>query len=411
MKRLTQRLTAVTAIVAIVSACAPWAQSANATGNDITTCAIPNQVFYNAGLAIGEKIPGYIKENNFWAIICSYDGVTGNIKYTAIFGDNVGTGANTAGNMVVQKVGYLNYPYLNPMNQWWHFQFKADYSRDETETTHMSGNSANYGLKTTNYQDVDYIWGWGENYFTYGLDTAGINDPLNIPAPEPLPDLTPNIHINFKVTDKDIEYWDTTAIPPLDNSKMTCYWAFIVNFGEGTGNILDEKVTSCTLHQFMNVSDYGLYQIRHSVLGDKDHNGIITYEETLADLTYNINIDGQTFSGGAAIGASDDNQVLKCFMQEPPYIFPEGCAKNMQLGLNKMLVGVGMITLPGDWQNATECHTFNTFDTWLHLPNNEKTVCPQFSSTIRTAVTQFLSVALGMLVLGYVLRQSERKEE
>lgn len=95
--------------------------------------------------------------------------------------------------------------------------------------------------------------------------------------------------------------------------------------------------------------------------------------------------------------------VQDCFQGDFPFTFDiNACMTFFSPIFN--LLSFGQITLGESWNYGnTGCGYFTVIDDWLGLPDGTQ-ICPQFSSTIRNAVTPFLSVILGLITLTFLAR-------
>lgn len=56
------------------------------------------------------------------------------------------------------------------------------------------------------------------------------------------------------------------------------------------------------------------------------------------------------------------------------------------------------------------CHTLGTLGDWLNVPASSRTICPQFSETVRNIVTPFITFLLGLIVMRSIVNKSSRSD-
>lgn len=93
-----------------------------------------------------------------------------------------------------------------------------------------------------------------------------------------------------------------------------------------------------------------------------------------------------------------------CFSETFPYVDMDGCTAVIENLVNNL--SFGAITFP-DWEvNSDGCHTLGPLGDWINVAPSSRTVCPQFSSTVRNTVTPFLTFVLGITIIGALISKT-----
>jgi len=99
---------------------------------------------------------------------------------------------------------------------------------------------------------------------------------------------------------------------------------------------------------------------------------------------------------GSAPVANLDN----CFVEAFPYVDLVSCVQNLQNVAE--LLSFHTISFKNEWATPDDCHTLTILGDWLYLEN--KTICPQFPTTIRNITTPFVTFLFGLLTVKFLTR-------
>ena len=188
----------------------------------------------------------------------------------------------------------------------------------------------------------------------------------------------------------------------LDKSELQCRFTLA---GVTSGVVYDVQGPCNGERRTVDVESLEMYGLRLDVMYDTNNDGIWMPDdpsELAGSVDLDINIDGQTFTGGGGSNWNDNNrfEASSCTQEFFPFINLVGCAEMFGKALN--ILSFGTISL-GNVYDTSGCVALNTLGGWLNLPNS--TVCPQIDSTIRSIVTPFVTLALAMAAVGFISRQ------
>lgn len=112
-------------------------------------------------------------------------------------------------------------------------------------------------------------------------------------------------------------------------------------------------------------------------------------------------------------GNLDRSIALDCIIPEFPFINFRHCQLIIEQTINILIVGDygKVIENPspggGGWTiDADECHTLTVFGDWLNIDSNNRTLCPQFSSTVRDTISPFVGFFLGLGTVIFIARRA-----
>jgi len=219
--------------------------------------------------------------------------------------------------------------------------------------------------------------------------------------PSVKPDYNDIVTLSFSVENKVIYYWDTTIWGDADKSKIVCRYTFAK---EG-GNVLSDTMGPCDGEvKTVTVDSYGTYAVRMDIVYDSNHDGFLNPEdpeEIVGSVGRELKVDGQTYSGTSGSTWNSDNRFepSSCFQDFFPWVNLVGCGEVM--GQAVQLLSFNTIKLNNEYDTGNNCVALSTLGSWIFAPN--ATVCPQIPATIRNIVTPFITLALAMGLIRFIV--------
>lgn len=89
-----------------------------------------------------------------------------------------------------------------------------------------------------------------------------------------------------------------------------------------------------------------------------------------------------------------------CMNADFPFVHFDECIANLYTTLN--LISFNTIGFNNSWNSADTCYNLVVLDDWLHITN--PTVCPQVPSFVRTIITPFVTLLLGLVTITFLAR-------
>jgi len=138
------------------------------------------------------------------------------------------------------------------------------------------------------------------------------------------------------------------------------------------------------------------------------------YNVTWLDNLYKITFTGSSFGStescdsGASLDfwhqvciAPESISFVECFQETFPFLDLESCTDNMKILIG--LLSFRTITFANDWTGSENCHDLTVLGEWMGIPNY--TVCPAIPQFVRTIVTPFITLALGLTTITFLSRR------
>lgn len=256
---------------------------------------------------------------------------------------------------------------------------------------------------------VDRGTSWGvassSNPWLFFLSTFPVTYPTGyegelipgIPAP-PL-DWTPNIElvsvIDWKIMLQDQNFNTFDPVPFTCNEGLTPIIQYIL-LNNDTSEEIDTGIFSPTVPYEFQSERYGI-ETEYKFVGayycgdnndDPQFNNHTTYY-------FSVNASGVMLL-----------DTPSCFLDEFPFIDMNGCVLVIERFVSHL--SFGTINFP-QWDiSPNECHALGPIGDWINVPVTSRLICPQFSATIRNAVTPFLTFVLGITVAGAIITKTSK---
>lgn len=90
-----------------------------------------------------------------------------------------------------------------------------------------------------------------------------------------------------------------------------------------------------------------------------------------------------------------------CFLETFPFVDVPACLANMEILIN--LLSFKTLDFNNNWTGSNNCRNLVVLGDWINLPAYQ--VCPQFSQTIRSIITPFVTFALGLITVMFLTRR------
>lgn len=230
----------------------------------------------------------------------------------------------------------------------------------------------------------------------------------------------------------DIEYPDgyegievPDVAPAAPRDEVPAWRANVLNF---EGEFFDQNFFTFDNVPFLcdqelaPVIDWEFYSIDDEIeilidSGTNSSTAVLTYTFSQGDYKlygkYRCDDDINTFSQYGTYlftineyGSVDQSQFSDCITSEFPWVDINGCISNVFTLIN--LLSFGVIELP-EFETPDGCHTLGTIGDWLMLSNENRYICPQFSSEVRNITTPFVTFLAGLIILAAITIKSKRE--
>ena len=90
-----------------------------------------------------------------------------------------------------------------------------------------------------------------------------------------------------------------------------------------------------------------------------------------------------------------------CVSNELPYIHVDDCVNLYNQFINNLIFNdVQLLVINGN----SECHNLGKLGDWLNLPSSKREICPAFNEDVRNTVTPFISIVVGLTIIGVVAK-------
>lgn len=272
-----------------------------------------------------------------------------------------------------------------------------------TEVTHGTGNSVTQGYSIAQgYAPQRTIL----NVFdvTYPDGYAGFKPPHTLFVATYSPRFTVNIE------GKDVSIilcWVASqcSLPQGFGSNQGIGWSITDSSDDvvvsGSGKIIDMAIINTSVPNFGEYTVNVWYYAPIPFIQPED--------ELWNTMHLPIVVDGSTYFTGTGTQNCTDSGTCdaytpyeKCFKPELPFIDLPACWHN--LGVLGTLLSFDKIPMATNFNLGGSCRTLGTLGDWLGLTN--KMVCPQFPSFIRDTVTPFVTFALALGVVSFIVTRT-----
>jgi len=203
-------------------------------------------------------------------------------------------------------------------------------------------------------------------------------------------------------------------------TEKVCPWG---GLGTNVGlswEIYDEDGTTVLLEKDGKLLEGDIAQIDYEFAGLGNYTLKARYEVRVPNILpddvvfetveFPLNINGQTYATGTgtqncdADGNCDTYAELEpCLTETFPFFDAEACIANVKIFAN--MLSFQTLSFGEEWTAPSGCHELTTLGSWMNLQNT--TVCPMMPSVVRNTVTPFITLALGLLTVGFITRRSE----
>lgn len=260
-----------------------------------------------------------------------------------------------------------------------------------------------YDASSVSEYVISYTDGTRKNSFVYTdnpnipEDYEGVIPPDTISPPTPPLDWKPDIQhvqsIDWKILLQDRNFNTFDPVPFTCNQGLTPVIQYDL-LNDDTNENLDQGVMSPTIQYQFQAEDYGVETtfkfIANYYCGDLEDDPTFSGQTT---YYFTLNASG-TFVP----------DTPSCFSDTFPYIDIDGCTSVIEDLINNL--SFGTINFP-EWEiNSDGCHTLGILGDWINVPSSSRTICPQFSPTVRNVVTPFLTFVLGITIIGVLVTKS-----
>jgi len=247
--------------------------------------------------------------------------------------------------------------------------------------------------------DGTYYWNSRMYFFnapiTYPSDYEGTIPPDTGEEPRVHSDLVPNLQllnvVDFKGTFSDANFATYDDVPFLCAGDLAPALHYEIYREGETEVLLTSGVMSATgqLEFQFTRSDQNLdYRIvGYYDCGDTSGDPIFD-NSSYADFTINRG------------GLIESNIFEECMNADFPFIHFDDCIANLYTVIN--LISFNTIGFNNSWNSAEGCYDLVVLDDWMHL--DDPTVCPQVPSFVRSVVTPFVTLGLGLVTITFLAR-------
>jgi len=139
---------------------------------------------------------------------------------------------------------------------------------------------------------------------------------------------------------------------------------------------------------------------------------------TLQTVRFNINHNGQLKTG-----TSDDDEACTqnggeivceentidtfndCLLDEFPFVDLPGCISNINIYIRMLTFGTLFTGI--EWRSGVGCYQLTVIGDWLNL--NDKTVCENFPSHVKNAVSPFIAFGFGLIITTFIVKRGEHE--
>lgn len=282
----------------------------------------------------------------------------------------------------------------------------------ESLTFNLDGNCEPYMIASGSTSVVSSNDGITKNLFVY---TDNPNYPIDyegeaIPdsyTPPLVYDYIPNMSVvnivDWTITLQDKNFNTFDNVPFTCNDGLTPVIEYqLIN--DDTSDLLDSGVYSPTVPYEFNSENYGVAtQFRFIGIYDcGDDEGQPTFSSQ-ANFTFST----------TASGMFNPEIITGCFIDTFPFVDLENCLNNMADAIG--LLSFNKLRIAGDgggggggggWGISQSCYNMQVLDDWINAPGMQ--LCPQFPTYIRDTVTPFITFLLGLFMVSFLTRQTER---
>lgn len=235
------------------------------------------------------------------------------------------------------------------------------------------------------------------NDIDYPQDYEGelIPDTWQPPTP-PLtwaPDFQHVQSIDWKIKLQDRNFNTFDPVPFTCNEGLTPVIQYDL-LNNDTSELLDQGIFSPTIQYEFQSEKYGIeteYKfIGNYYCGDAEDDPTFSHQTT---YYFTLNASGTHVP-----------DTPSCFSDTFPYVDIDGCTAVVENLVNNL--SFGTINFPNWSIQSDGCHTLGTIGDWINVPSSSRTICPQFSSTVRNVVTPFLTFVLAITIIGVLVTKS-----
>lgn len=242
------------------------------------------------------------------------------------------------------------------------------------------------------------------NYFIY-------SDNLNIPVgydgedirqTPPLPPVQPDFGYSVQPNG------DLTVIYLKNLPNTAIQWHYELYEADSSfvkGDLINEQTLGISV-----VYEFSLPAIGNYILEVNDTVIIPAPppDPEIIDMSFQIVHNGTFHSGGTGLDECTDGVCTvttmdfeECITDGFPYVNVPNCLSNVTKFIG--LLSFKTVQLNDSWLIPTGCHELSVLNDWLGLGEGN-TICPVFPQYIRTAVTPFVTVVFGLIVMRYLVR-------
>lgn len=248
----------------------------------------------------------------------------------------------------------------------------------------------------------------------YPSGYEGVVPPDSISPPVTATDYSPQVIINVANRDITLVFCSSESnarcnIPPALGSGIGVQWAIVKHGSTDPDDVIDSGQGLLRDSTFVHtkVVEYGSYDLVSNyyvpipfIQPETERYNAFRMQFAVDGSTYATDTEHQncTSTGGVC---DDYSPYSDCFTTTSPWVNLDACWHN--IGVLGNTLGFGSVGSLLDVGSFTTCHELGTLGDWLGL--DDRTVCAQIPPGVRTVVTPFISLALAMILLGYLVKR------